>query len=256
MLTRLSKKIQMAINNLIEPPTIQSSDTLTISPGDDNISEHHRERREPHIIKFAPQGENKIKEYEIPEFELESDIQYISTVEFQDEKTSQRIKEQCLHASNNGYIDSKRKWLGALYANQIKSHYVADVSIHWIDETLEYGLFAEQDIGAWDYIGEYAGVIRRHSLILSKISDYAFLYPTSRYFYGKHLLDAELKGNEIRYANHSDDPNCEMTGVFSDGLFHMILRAIKNIPAHSQITYDYGPRYFKFRPHVSNSGDR
>ncbi len=253
MLTRFSKKILMTLNNLVEPRTIQSSDILSISASAGSVSERHWKRRDPHIIKFVGRGEKEIKEYEVDEFRLATGVEYLPHLEFQDEKTFLRIREQCAHASKSGYIDSKRKWLGALYAEQIRCHYVADVSIRWIDETLEYGLFAEEDIRAWDFIGEYTGVVRRHYPILGKMSDYCFLYPTSRYFFGKYLIDGEDRGNEIRYANHSDDLNCEATGIFSDDMFHMILRAIRDIPAHTQITYDYGARYWKSRPRIPNA---
>ncbi|MCI0611543.1 SET domain-containing protein-lysine N-methyltransferase, partial [bacterium] len=163
-----------------------------------------------------------------------------------------RITKHCMRASDKDYIHSKRKWLGALYAEQIRSATMADVSIRWIDDTLEYGLFAEKDMIAWEFIGEYTGVVRRHYPIFNKINDYCFLYPTSRYFFGKYFIDGEKCGNEIRYANHSDRPNSESTGIFSDGMFHMILRAIKDIPAGAQITYDYGDRYWKNRPRIPN----
>ena len=245
----------MTVNNLIEPRTIRSSDVFSVSTGESNVPAFEWKRKDPHVIKFAGCGE-EIKEYKVDEFKQATGVEYLSTLEFQDENTRQRISEQCTHASRNGYIDSKRKWLGALYQNQIRTHYVADVSIRWINESLEYGLFANQDISAWDFIGEYTGVVRRRYPIFGTMSDYCFLYPTSRYFYGKHVLDAKIKGNEIRYANHSDDPNCEVTGIFGEELFHLILRAIKNIPAGTQLTYDYGPRYWRWRsclPNVNGS---
>jgi SET domain-containing protein len=205
-----------------------------------------------HFIKFARKGDEEIKEYCIDEFSLAMGIEYLSHLKFQDEKTFRRITRQCERALQKDYIHSKRKWLGALYAEQIKSEHMANVSIRWIDETLEYGLFAEEDIPAWEFIGEYTGEVRRHYPIISKINDYCFLYPTSRYFFGKYFIDGEKCGNEIRYANHSDRPNSESTGIFSDGLFHMILRAIKDIPANTQITYDYGNRYWRGRPRIPN----
>jgi SET domain-containing protein len=243
MLTRFSKKIQMMLNNVLEPSTIGSSEPVSIS----NIPKVHWKRKDPHLIKLNG------KELTIEQFRQETEVDYLPELKFQNEKIFYRIKDQCSYASKNGYIDSKRKWLGALYADQIRSHYVADVSIRWIDETLEYGLFAEEDFGPGDFIGEYTGVVKRHYPIFGKMSDYCFLYPTSRYFFGKHLIEAQHNGNEIRYANHSDDPNCEAAGIFVDEMFHMILRSIAKIPVGTQITYDYGARYWKSRSRLSNS---
>jgi hypothetical protein len=204
------------------------------------------------LIKFVRRGEHEINEYSADEFSRSMGIQYLPCLKFQNDKILRRITKHCLRASDKDYIHSKRKWLGALYAEQIRSATMADVSIRWIDDTLEYGLFAEKDISAWQFIGEYTGVVRRHYPIFSEINDYCFLYPTSRYLFGKYFIDGEKCGNEIRYANHSDRPNSESTGIFSDGMFHMILRAIKDIPAGAQITYDYGDRYWKNRPRIPN----
>jgi SET domain-containing protein len=243
MLTRFSKKIQVLLNKILEPSSIDSSEPIRVS----NTPKVHRKRKEPHVIK------RNGKELTIDQFTQETGVEYLPELKFQNEKIFQTIKDQCSYASKNEYIDSKRKWFGALYADQIRSHYVANVSIRWIDKTLEYGLFADEDFEPGDFIGEYTGVVKRHYPIIGKMSDYCFLYPTSRYFFGKHLIDAQTSGNEIRYANHSDDPNCEATGIFVDEMFHMILRSIAGIPAGAQITYDYGARYWKSRPRVANS---
>ncbi|MCI0443213.1 SET domain-containing protein-lysine N-methyltransferase [bacterium] len=205
-----------------------------------------------HLIKFVRRGEHEINEFSADEFSRSMGIEYLPRLKFQNDKILLRITKHCMRASDKDYIHSKRKWLGALYAEQIRSATMADVSIRWIDDTLEYGLFAEKDMIAWEFIGEYTGVVRRHYPIFNKINDYCFLYPTSRYFFGKYFIDGEKCGNEIRYANHSDRPNSESTGIFSDGMFHMILRAIKDIPAGAQITYDYGDRYWKNRPRIPN----
>lgn len=205
-----------------------------------------------HLVKFANKDDRELKEYNPEEFGRMMGIEYLSRLKFQNDKIFQRITKHCLRASEKDYIHSKRKWLGALYAEQIREARMADVSIRWIDDTLEYGLFAERDINAWEFIGEYTGVVRRHYFFIDRINDYCFLYPTSRYFFGKYFIDGEKCGNEIRYANHSDRPNSESTGIFSDGMFHMILRAIQDIPAGRQITYDYGDRYWKNRPRIPN----
>lgn len=53
------------------------------------------------------------------------------------------------------------------------------------------------------------------------------------------VIDAARKGNFGRFINHSCDPNCEtqkwmVRGELSIGLF-----AIKDIPANSELTFDY-----------------
>src|SRR5687768_6484861 len=118
---------------------------------------------EAHKIKFARRGETEIREYAPEDFQIAAGHGYISQLEFKDEKTFQRVRTECQIALRKGMITAEIKWLGAFYAEQIRNHFVADVSIRWIDETLGYGLFAEQNIEAGGYIGEYAGVVRRRS---------------------------------------------------------------------------------------------
>src|SRR5262245_44458938 len=108
-----------------------------------------------HRIKFAPRGENTFREYEPEEFQVIAGHPYVEELMFADETTYRRILKQCEAASRNGGITAEMKWLGAYYADAIRDHSVADVSIRWIDEALGYGIFAEHDIAAGDYIGEY-----------------------------------------------------------------------------------------------------
>lgn len=205
-----------------------------------------------HIIKFAKQGTDEIIEYSPENFIEAAGHQYLPELEFIDDETLEIVKKQCSHGLEIGFIDEESQWLGTLHAKQIRSHYVADVSIQWIDETLGYGLFAEKDIKAWEYIGEYTGVVRKRNLIFRNVNDYCFSYPTSVLNFRKNTIDAQDKGNELRYANHSDFPNSESTAVLCDGVLHIIIRAIKDIPSGTQITYDYTDLYWQSRTRVPN----
>jgi len=199
----------------------------------------HQSQVDSHVIKFCSRGEKEIQEYTIEEFKIATGISYIPGLEFQTEIILKRIQEQCAHALEIGTIGAQSRWLGTLHAEQIRSHTVAEVSIRWIDETIGYGLFAEKDIQPWEYIGEYAGVVRKCNLIFGNTNEYCFGYPTSMFSFRKHLIDAREKGNELRYANHSESPNSESIGAFCDDILHIVVRAIKHIPAGTQIMYDY-----------------
>ncbi|MCI0415114.1 SET domain-containing protein-lysine N-methyltransferase [bacterium] len=206
-----------------------------------------KKQSDSHFIKFAGRGENEIKVYTIEQFMAATGIVYLWELEFQDEKVAERIRMQCSHALETGSIGTDSRWLGALHAKEIESHYIADVSIRWIDETIGYGLFAEKDIAAWEYIGEYTGLVRKLNLIFGNINEYCFGYPTSAFSYRKHVIDALNQGNEIRYANHSESPNSESMGVLFDNILHIIVRAIKDIPASTEIVYDYTGSYRLFK---------
>jgi SET domain-containing protein len=200
-----------------------------------------------HFIKFTGRGESEIKVYSVEQFMAATGLVYLPELEFQDETVLQRIQMQCSNALKTGTIGTDSRWLGALHSKKLGSHYIADVSIRWIDETIGYGLFAEKDIGAWEYIGEYTGLVRKLNWIFGNINEYCFGYPTSRFSYKKHVIDALNKGNEIRYVNHSESPNSESMGVLYDDILHIIVRAIKDIPANAEIVYDYTGSYRMFK---------
>ena len=206
-----------------------------------------RDESDGHFIKFARRGDPEIKIYSVEEFMTATQLVYLSQLKFQDEAVFERIRMQCSRALEIGTIGTDSRWLGALHAKQIESHSIADVSIRWIDETIGYGLFAEKDIAAWEYIGEYTGLVRRLNPIFGNINEYCFGYPTSALSFRKHVIDALNHGNEIRYINHSPSPNAESMGVLFDNILHIIVRAIKDIPASTEIVYDYSGSYKMFR---------
>jgi hypothetical protein len=208
-----------------------------------------------HFIKFTGREATGIKIYSVEQFMAVTGLVYLTELEFQDEEVRDRIRMQCAHALEIGTIGKDSRWLGALHAKEIEDHFILDVSIRWIDETIGYGLFAEKDIQAWEFIGEYTGLIRKLNLIFGNINEYCFGYPTSAMSFRKHVIDAQNKGNEIRYINHSDSPNSESMAVLHDGILHIIVRAIQNIPANTEITYDYTGSYRMFkrmRDHILN----
>jgi len=251
-MVRYFNSVSVLLNRLLRPESAiypcRSGSTLG---GNNRIPAREEKPRDSGTIRFAGPGEKEKKEYSIKDFERFANFTYLPGLEFQDEKTFRRIRKQCSHVLRKELIDGERKWLGAFHAAKIKSHYVANLSIRWIDETLGYGLFAEESIKASEYIGEYTGVVRRRRYFSNK-NDYSFLYPTSFFYLRKHIIDGKDQGNEIRYANHSDDPNCEAISVVCDDLFHIILRAVTDIPAHTQITYDYSRRFWKYKRRVPN----
>lgn len=196
-------------------------------------------RSDAHFIKFAVRGENHVKLLSEEEFRTATEKTYLSGLEFEDQKILERVRKQCADGLETGFVGEESKWLGALYAEQLASHYIADVSIRWVDETIGYGLFAEKEIFVGDFIGEYTGVVRKRNLIFKNFNEYCFAYPGSIFNLRKHMIDAQTKGNELRYANHGESPNAESMGVVFDNIFHIILRAITDIPASAEITYNY-----------------
>ena len=99
------------------------------------------------------------------------------------------------------------------------------------------GAFATRTIRAGTRIGEYTGecltedeVNRRHDDDTAARAS-TFLFQVSDALY----VDAEREGGDERYINHSCDPNCE---IELEGA-RIVIRAIRTIPAGTELTYDY-----------------
>lgn len=53
------------------------------------------------------------------------------------------------------------------------------------------------------------------------------------------VIDSYRMGNEARFINHSCDPNCEMQKWSVNGVYRIGLYALKDVPAGTELTYDY-----------------
>jgi hypothetical protein len=171
-------------------------------------------------------------------------IAYFPELQFETLKTL----EGCRRRAARSGLDARQKWLGSYYAKELSRPAVPDITIQWLNETLGYGVLTNVPIAKGAFIGEYTGLVCKQRWV-KKIKnyycfDYTFISGTHN---SPYLIDGEKQGNFIRYINHSDDPNLETSSVFHNGLMHIILYAIKEIPAGTQLCYDYGGDYWKKR---------
>lgn len=96
------------------------------------------------------------------------------------------------------------------------------------------GLFTTVAVKKGDFILEYVG-----KKITTAVADTL----TTRYLFEideDWTIDGSERSNAARYINHSCDPNCEV--YIEKG--KIMIYAIKNIPPHAELSYDYGEEYF------------
>lgn len=185
------------------------------------------------------------KRYSKEEFEKFMELKYLDSLQFESVGILENVSKLCQKEIKNNVISVEQKWQGAFYERELFDGSSPKVYIKWIDSTLGYGLFAEEHLKPHTFIGEYVGLVRKSRPLMDKKNAYCFEYLIG--WNSAYTIDAKNGGNLTRFINHSDQPNLEPLGVFSKGVMHIILRTSGWIQKDQQLTYDYGPQYWKKR---------
>lgn len=106
----------------------------------------------------------------------------------------------------------------------------------------DWGLFTKEDILAGEMVIEYIGEVIPSVLADIREERYEKIGIGSSYLFridGQNIIDATFKGNLARFINHSCDPNCMARVVMVGKDPKIVIYASEDIPAGSEITYDY-----------------
>lgn len=143
-------------------------------------------------------------------------------------------------------LRKRNQWIDSLYGNAFLAQKGAKTYIKWVSSLVGYGLFAKEDIPQYSFIGEYTGIVRKRDKKLDYYNDYIFGYVAGGDA-TPYVIDALEHGNHTRFLNHSDEPNLYSTWIIHKGVCHIILVSKSFIKKDTQLTYDYGPTYWKKR---------
>lgn len=153
------------------------------------------------------------------------------------------------------------RWKWSSYENHQLAHYhqrelnsgaSAKIYLKWIDETLGYGVFLDEDLPANAFIGEYTGVVKQLAKRERDENAYCYEYPTRILSSGSFAIDALNEGNWTRFINHSIKSNLHAVYLIDRQLLHLVFFAKHPIVRGTQLTIDYGKDYWKNRPMVPN----
>ena len=109
------------------------------------------------------------------------------------------------------------------------------------------GVFAVAAIAKGERIIEYKGELRSHADVDAGEagdveSGHTFLFTLN----DDYVIDANHKGNDARWINHSCAPNCEALIVEHDGADRrrdkVVIEALRPIAVGEELTYNYGIR--------------
>ena len=182
---------------------------------------------------------------DLGEFEEHFGVKYLDHIAFRDGKILQKMLR--LTARKAHTIEEENAWNCALYKKAWEKKDIPDVALKWVNPHIGYGVFAKNDIPEFTYIGEYTGIVRPRKRVFRDKNNYTFGYVIGPYD-TPYVIDAQKAGNFTRFLNHSDTPNLTSRWLIANGVCHIIFYANRLIPIGTQLTYDYGPLYWKHRP--------
>lgn len=106
----------------------------------------------------------------------------------------------------------------------------------------DWGLFAQEDIGADEMVIEYVGQVVRPTLSDVRENRYERQGIGSSYLFRidlDYVVDATKCGNLARFINHSCDPNCYAKVITVENEKKIVIYSKQPIAYGEEITYDY-----------------
>ena len=201
----------------------------------------------PHAaLSVYMRNEDKIVDLTDKEVEKHFKIKYQDRLEFKNYSYLNFVCKNIKRAFRKSELKWKNHWTCCMHEAALKERFFPKTYVKWIDPLIGYGLFAGEDLTEYMLVGEYTGVLRKRQSRKDKFNDYIFGYTVAIYE-TPFVIDAQKRGNYTRFINHCDEPNLFSTWMISGGICHVILFAKHAIPKGTQLTYDYGPNFWKKR---------
>lgn len=199
----------------------------------------------PYLMPQQKEPVFKVEQNEtinIKELEKRFEFTYNDDLKFTKEKVLFSILKKC----NRTKFEKEQLWYGYYFEKEITSGFTADVTIKWINSTIEYGLFSNIFIKKGSYIGHYGGEVRKYTKEDAK-NPYCFAYQITYDQDTPFTIDARPTGTLCRFINHSYKPNLMPKLAYCNNIVYVILVAHKDIPVGTELTFDYGPKYWERR---------
>ena len=200
------------------------------------------------MIKIQFKDQPQLEILDAKAFEQRTGVQWLDQLVFHSYFLESRARRRIARHHRYGMFDMQQKWLGIYFARLVHKPLYPALVITYINSTVGYGVRSERSLKKGEWVGEYTGIVRAREKKRDSQNFYCFEYDTGEYERAKWLIDAEKAGNYTRYINHSQTaPNLEPMQIYLEGLTHLILVAKTDIPAGTELLYDYGELYWRDR---------
>lgn len=179
-----------------------------------------------------------------PDLPKLEEFQYLSHPIFETQEGLEQVLSLTAKAKKEDKIPAEKIWMGIYFDKEIRKGIHPPISIRHIDSELGYGVFADKKIAPCTFVGEYTGVIqeRKPKQLRGKLHCLRYtMWDGKKNF----TVNAEEKGNFTRFINHSSKPNLGLQSIYWRGIPRMIFVALKEIREGGQLTFDYGPLFWK-----------
>ena len=211
-------------------------------------------------IKVQFKGQSFAQALSMEEFEKAFKLRYRHYLTFPSLAALQAAIANCPYVLRCRWLTPENYAWAELYKKELAAGSTAKIAIKWIDETLGYGAFVDEDLPAQAFVGEYTGLVRPLYRRHPDHNAYCLAYPMHIFarlfmhlFGGKYLaVDALKEGNVTRFINHSQRPNVQPLCLVDRGLLHQIFVTKRPLAKGTQLTYDYGQDYWINRQRVGN----
>jgi uncharacterized protein len=202
------------------------------------------EKKNPPFFKVQGKGQQVTESLSLENFEKYFGIIYRPVLFFSSYSLLQDVINNCPYLMRSSWLINANMPMNAEYLTELQAGSSVALSIKWIDEVLQWGVFADQDIAVGSLIGEYTGVVRRLFRHHPDQNAYCLRYPTRWWSLKYYIVDALHEGNIMRFVNHSRRPNLEPACLVDRRLLRQVLIASETISAGTQLTFNYGEDYW------------
>lgn len=181
-------------------------------------------------------------------FQEKFGVKELETLLFLDDKTRERVLKKVAKKLSKESCYKRNQWTTSLYGEDRKRSTFDHLYIRMMNPLVGYGVYTLSSIPAYSYAGEYTGIVRKRARWKDRRNDYVFGYDIGS-DRTSWIIDAKEQGNFTRFFNHSFTPNLTSGWIIDDGICHIIFFSNRLIQRGEQLTYDYGPYFWKKRSH-------